>query len=81
MHRLNPDTKIELLIPDFMGKADLIRQVMATHPHVAGHNMETVRRLTPSVRSVARYEQKFRSAERDSQLWYHCQDRIYARLR
>ena len=56
IHRLNPDTKIELLIPDFMGKADLIRQVMATHPHVAGHNMETVRRLTPSVRSVARYE-------------------------
>nr|WP_315392223.1 lipoyl synthase [uncultured Prevotella sp.] len=56
IRRLNPDTKIELLIPDFMGKADLIRQVMATHPHVAGHNIETVRRLTPSVRSVARYE-------------------------
>ena len=56
IRRLNPDTKIELLIPDFMGKAELIRQVMATHPHVAGHNMETVRRLTPSVRSVARYE-------------------------
>ena len=56
IRRLNPDTKIELLIPDFMGKADLIRQVMATQPHVAGHNMETVRRLTPSVRPVARYE-------------------------
>ena len=56
IRQLNPDTKIELLIPDFMGKAELIRQVMATHPHVAGHNMETVRRLTPSVRSVARYE-------------------------
>ncbi len=56
IRRLNPDTKIELLIPDFMGKADLIRQVMTTQPHVAGHNMETVRRLTPSVRSVARYE-------------------------
>ena len=56
IRRLNPDTKIELLIPDFMGKANLIRQVMATRPHVAGHNMETVRRLTPSVRSVARYE-------------------------
>lgn len=56
IRRLNPDTKIELLIPDFMGKAELIRQVMATRPHVAGHNMETVRRLTPSVRSVARYE-------------------------
>lgn len=56
VRRLNPDTKIELLIPDFMGQAELIRQVMATHPHVAGHNMETVRCLTPSVRSVARYE-------------------------
>ena len=56
IRRLNPETKIELLIPDFMGKAELIRQVMATLPHVAGHNMETVRRLTPSVRSVARYE-------------------------
>ena len=56
IRQLNPDTKIELLIPDFMGKTELIRQVMATHPHVAGHNMETVRRLTPSVRSVARYE-------------------------
>ena len=56
IRRFNPDTKIELLIPDFMGKTELIRQVMATHPHVAGHNMETVRRLTPSVRSVARYE-------------------------
>ena len=56
IRRLNPDTKIELLIPDFMGKANLIRQVMATHPHVAGNTMETVRRLTPSVRSVARYE-------------------------
>ena len=56
VRRLNPDTKIELLIPDFMGQAELIHLVMATHPHVAGHNMETVRRLTPSVRSVARYE-------------------------
>ena len=56
IQRLNPETKVELLIPDFMGKAELIRQVMATKPHVAGHNMETVRRLTPAVRSVARYD-------------------------
>lgn len=53
---LNPDTKIELLIPDFMGRMDLVARVMDTRPHVAGHNMETVRRLTPSVRSVARYD-------------------------
>lgn len=56
VRRMNPDTKIELLIPDFMGRSDLVRQVMATRPHVAGHNMETVCRLTPSVRSVARYD-------------------------
>lgn len=53
---LNPDTKIELLIPDFMGKAELIQKVLKTRPHVCGHNMETVRRLTPSVRSVAKYD-------------------------
>lgn len=52
----NPETKIELLIPDFMGRAELIHKVMETHPHVAGHNMETVRRLTPTVRSVAKYD-------------------------
>lgn len=51
-----PETKIELLIPDFMGRAELIRKVMETKPHVAGHNMETIRRLTPSVRSVAQYD-------------------------
>lgn len=56
IQKLNPDTKIELLIPDFMGKKELIQKVLATKPHVCGHNMETVRRLTPSVRSVAQYD-------------------------
>lgn len=52
-----PNTKIELLIPDFMGKKELLQKVLATKPHVCGHNMETVRSLTPTVRSVARYDQ------------------------
>ena len=52
----NPDTILEVLIPDFMGERDLISMVMAERPNVAGHNMETVRRLTPGVRSVAQYE-------------------------
>lgn len=56
VQQLNPDTKIELLIPDFMGKKELIQKVLATKPHVCGHNMETVRRLTSSVRSVAQYD-------------------------
>ena len=53
---LNPTIKIEPLIPDFMGKYELISKVLKTRPHVCGHNMETVRRLTPAVRSVAKYE-------------------------
>ncbi len=51
-----PNTKIELLIPDFMGKTELLQRVLSTKPHVCGHNMETVRRLTPTVRSVAEYD-------------------------
>lgn len=54
--RLNPGTGLELLIPDFRGRTDLIEKVLATRPDVVGHNMETVRRLTPSVRSVATYD-------------------------
>ena len=40
IQQLNPDTKIELLIPDFMGKKELIQKVLTTKPHVCGHNME-----------------------------------------
>ena len=54
--RLNPETRIEVLLPDFMGRADLLGMVLDTRPYVAGHNLETVRRLTPSVRSVASYD-------------------------
>ncbi len=56
VRQLNPDTKIELLIPDFKGYPELIQQVLATQPQVVGHNMETTRRLTPTVRSVAQYD-------------------------
>jgi lipoic acid synthetase len=52
----NPGTTIEALIPDFMGKKDLINIVMASGPEVISHNLETVKRLTPKVRSVASYE-------------------------
>lgn len=54
--KVNPDTRIEVLLPDFMGRADLLKRVLDTRPFVAGHNIETVRRLTPSVRSVAEYD-------------------------
>jgi lipoic acid synthetase len=55
--KLNPQTTIEALIPDFKGNADCLNAVVATRPEIISHNLETVRRLTPHVRSVARYVQ------------------------
>lgn len=43
-----PETSIEVLIPDFQGIDKLINIVLASHPDIVGHNVETVRRLTPS---------------------------------
>ena len=51
----NPDATIELLIPDLDAKAHLLDVVLASKPDIIGHNIETVERLTPEVRSRARY--------------------------
>lgn len=48
--RLAPDTRVELLIPDFSGRHDLLDVVIDARPDVIGHNLETVQRLTPLVR-------------------------------
>ena len=53
--RVNPDTKIEVLIPDFRGKTELIQQVIDTKPEVISHNLETVERLTPFIRFASKY--------------------------
>ena len=47
---------MEVLIPDFQGREELIQQVIETRPEVISHNLETVRRLSDSVRSRATYE-------------------------
>lgn len=53
-----PDTIVESLIPDFAGDRTLIDAVADAGPHVVGHNIETVRRLSPQVRdSRAGYSQ------------------------
>ncbi|MBP1618794.1 MAG: lipoate synthase [Bacteroidetes bacterium] len=52
----NPNTKVEVLIPDFDAKEELLDIVLESQPDILGHNMETVKRLTPQVRSRARYE-------------------------
>ncbi len=51
----NPETTIEVLIPDFDGREKLIDIVLASSPDIVGHNIETVERLTPQVRSRAKY--------------------------
>lgn len=56
VRRVNPNTAVEILIPDFDGRRDLVDIVLAANPDVVGHNLETVKRLTPSVRSRAQYD-------------------------
>lgn len=46
--RLNPDTTVEVLIPDFQGRKELVAQVIDAQPEIISHNMETVRRISPS---------------------------------
>lgn len=53
---VNPDTTLEVLIPDFDGEPELIQLVLDAAPNIVSHNLETVRTLTPLVRSRARYE-------------------------
>jgi len=53
---LNPLTIIEVLTPDFNDRDASIEAVLSSNPHVFNHNLETVRRLTPTVRSRATYD-------------------------
>src|SRR5437870_395146 len=53
---LNPATVIEVLAPDFNDRDESINAVLAAKPDIFNHNLETVRRLTPSVRSRATYD-------------------------
>lgn len=54
--RVNPETTMEVLIPDFDGEPNLIGLVVDARPDIISHNLETVRRLTPLVRSRAKYD-------------------------
>jgi lipoic acid synthetase len=58
---LSPHTTIETLIPDFNANPELIQKVIDAAPDVISHNMETVRRLTPKVRSTARYDRSLQT--------------------
>jgi len=55
VREVNPGIVIEILVPDFNGKDDALKVVMDVRPEIFNHNLETVERLTPLVRSRAKY--------------------------
>ncbi len=54
--RLNPTCTIEVLIPDFEGDEKALATVCAEKPEILNHNIETVRRLFPSIRPQGKYQ-------------------------
>ena len=56
VRKANPGIVIEVLVPDFNDRDESLETVLAADPHIFNHNLETVRRLTPLVRSRATYD-------------------------
>ncbi len=56
IRRMNPETTLETLIPDFQGVETHLDRILEVAPEVISHNMETVKRLTREVRIQAKYE-------------------------
>ncbi|MBU6399936.1 MAG: lipoyl synthase [Verrucomicrobia bacterium] len=64
VHQANPRTVIEVLVPDFNDCDAAIDAVLSARPDIFNHNLETVRRLTPTVRSRATYDRSLRVLEK-----------------
>ncbi|HBH83733.1 MAG: lipoyl synthase [Bacteroidetes bacterium GWE2_41_25] len=58
--KVNPGITIETLIPDFNNNHDLIDLVINEKPEVISHNIETVERISPGIRSLATYEKSLK---------------------
>ena len=56
IRRLSPETRVELLVPDFLGDLDALDAVLDAGPHIVAHNTETVPRLYRRVRPQAIYQ-------------------------
>jgi lipoic acid synthetase len=68
IHRLRPQCKVEVLIPDFEGNWDALETVVQAQPVVLNHNTETVPRLYRHVRPKARYERSLELIGRVKQI-------------
>ncbi len=58
--KLNPTTTLETLIPDFLGNIESLRTVFAAKPEIISHNIETVKRLTSTIRSNSDYSRSLK---------------------
>lgn len=56
IHQQSPGTGVEILVPDFTGKPELLQQVFDAKPEVFAHNLETVPRIFKEIRPAFRYE-------------------------
>jgi lipoyl synthase len=59
IRKLDAEVKIELLTPDFQGSLDCVRVIVEAGPDIFSHNIETVRRLYPSIRFKSDYTTSF----------------------
>ncbi len=60
IREVNPEVTMETLIPDFDGEESSLMQIVKAAPEVISHNLETVRRLTPEIRSRAKYDRSLK---------------------
>jgi lipoic acid synthetase len=64
IRKLNPETTLETLIPDFQGKWENLKRIIDVKPEIVSHNLETVRRLTKEVRIQAKYDRSLEVLKR-----------------
>jgi len=56
IHKMSPGTGVEILIPDFSGRPELLQKVFDAKPQVFAHNVETVPRIFKRIRPAFTYE-------------------------
>jgi lipoic acid synthetase len=76
VRKLNPGIVMEVLVPDFGGREESIGILISAAPEIFNHNVETVRRLTPTIRSRATYERSLRVLRFAKE---HGGDRLYTK--
>jgi lipoic acid synthetase len=69
---VDPEIVIEVLTPDFHAKEDCLQTIAAAKPDVFNHNLETVERLTPVVRSRAKYRLSLQVLKRMKEIQPEC---------